>query len=180
MKKLSALVLVAALAILASPASAHVTLATSMSSWGSYYEAILRVPHGCDGAATTALSVAIPEGVISVKPKVMPGWTIKTKSATYKDSYVLHGKSVSEGVTSISWSGGAVPDDRFETFTFLVKLPDDKEIMRIYFPVTQTCGLIKVEWNEISKVGENAHMLKHPAPFVDLMAAHDGMEDMHH
>lgn len=180
MKKLSILALTAAFVAATSPASAHVTLANSMSSWGAYYEAALRVPHGCDGAATTALSVAIPEGVISVKPKMMAGWTIKTTTGTYKHSYNIHGKTVREGVTSISWIGNAVPDDRFETFTFLVKLPEDKDVMRVYFPVTQTCGSTKVEWNEIPDTGENAHTLKHPAPFVDLMAAHDGMEGMQH
>ncbi|MGV8996070.1 MAG: YcnI family protein [Parvibaculaceae bacterium] len=168
------------LAAFATPASAHVTLETGMSSWGSYYKAVLRVPHGCDGAATTGLSVDIPEGVIAVKPKLMAGWAIKTTSGKYAHTYTMHGKPVSEGVKTVSWSGGAVPDDRFDEFTFLVKLPDDKEIMRIYFPVTQTCGPTVVKWNEIAKPGTNPHELKNPAPFVDLMDAHDGMEGMQH
>jgi uncharacterized protein YcnI len=180
MKYLSIFGLIVASFAYVAPASAHVMLTTNMASWGAYYEAVLRVPHGCDGAATTGLKVKIPEGVIAVKPKIMPGWTISTGSNAYAHTYTLHGKKVSEGVTSITWSGGTVPDDRFEEFAFLVKLPDDKEIMRIYFPVTQICGDTKVEWNEIAKMGENMHALKHPAPYLDLMTPHDGMEGMHH
>jgi uncharacterized protein YcnI len=180
MKKLSSIALGIALAAMATPALAHVTLENGMSSWGAYYKAVLRVPHGCDGAATTGLSVEIPEGVISVKPKAMPGWTITTTTGTYAHTYTMHGKPVTEGVKSITWSGGMVPDDRFDEFAFLVKLPEDKEIMMIYFPVTQTCGDVKVEWNEIPKMGEDAHSVEHPAPSLMLMAPHDGMEDMHH
>ncbi len=180
MKYFSFMATAAALVALATPSSAHVTLDNSMSSWGSYYKAVLRVPHGCDGAATTGLTVEIPEGVISVKPKVMAGWTIKTTSGKYAHSYTIHGKPVNEGVKRVEWSGGTVPDDRFDEFAFQVKLPDDKEIMRIYFPVTQMCGSTLVQWNETAKPGENAHSLEHPAPYVDLMPEHDGMEGMQH
>jgi len=175
-------ILVAAFATVAAfltPASAHVMFDNGMSSWGSYYKGVLRVPHGCDGAATTGLSVEIPEGVISVKPKIMAGWTVKTTIGKYAHSYMIHGKPVTEGVKTITWSGGKVADDRFEEFAFLAKLPDDKEIMRIYFPVTQTCGATVVKWNEIAKPGDTKEP-KNPAPYVDLMAAHDGMEGMEH
>src|SRR3546814_2317884 len=57
------------------PASAHITLQTDAAAVGSYYKAVLRVPHGCKGAATTAIKIRIPEGVISVKPQPKVGWT---------------------------------------------------------------------------------------------------------
>lgn len=65
------------------PASAHVSLETGMASWGSYYKAVFRVPHGCEGSATTGVSIEIPEGVISVKPMPKPGWTVKTVTGKY-------------------------------------------------------------------------------------------------
>lgn len=180
MRNFVQLALAASIACVSSPAFAHVTLENGMSSWGSYYKAVLRVPHGCDGATTTGLSVEIPEGVISVKPKVMPGWTVTTEVGAYAKSYTIHGKTVSEGVKSITWTGGEVADDRFDEFTFLVKLPEDKEIMMIYFPVTQTCGDTQVGWTELPKMGEDVHSLAHPAPSLMLMAPHEGMEGMHH
>ena len=46
-------------------ALAHVTLETREAPVGASYKAVLRVPHGCEGTATTALRVRIPEGVIA-------------------------------------------------------------------------------------------------------------------
>ena len=43
-------------ALVSGPAFAHVTLETSQAIAGSTYKAVVRVPHGCDGAATTRTS----------------------------------------------------------------------------------------------------------------------------
>lgn len=180
MKHLTLLATATALVAFASPAFAHVTLENGMSSWGSYYKAVFQVPHGCDGAATTGIAVEIPEGVISVKPMPKPGWTLKTITGQYAKTYTSHGKQINSGVKKVVWSGGSLADDRFDEFTFMSKLPEDKEIMRIFFPVTQTCGAVTVHWNEVAKAGQNAHELKNPAPSLDLMPAHDGMEGMEH
>lgn len=169
-----------ALLALAAPASAHVTLETGMASWGSYYKAVFRVPHGCDGSATTGISIEIPEGVISVKPMPKPGWKLATVKGKYAQTYTSHGKPVTEGVKRVEWSGGSLPDDQFDEFVFLAKLPDDKEIMRLFFPVTQTCGKVSVSWNQVAKPGEDPHKLANPAPALDLMGAHDGMGHMDH
>ncbi len=40
-------------------ASAHITLETQEAAVGSTYKAVLRVPHGCDGKATTGVRVQI-------------------------------------------------------------------------------------------------------------------------
>ena len=53
--------------------SAHVTLETPQATIGASYKAVLRVPHGCDGSATTAIRVRIPAGIITVKPMPKPG-----------------------------------------------------------------------------------------------------------
>ena len=64
-------------------ASAHVTLETRESPVGAPYKAVLRVPHGCEGAATIALRVRVPEGMIAVKPMPKPGWKIETVTGKY-------------------------------------------------------------------------------------------------
>ena len=61
-------------------AFAHITLEAGSATAGSTYKAVLRVPHGCDGKATTAIRVRIPEGVIAVKPMPHPGWQLATKT----------------------------------------------------------------------------------------------------
>ena len=72
-------------------AFAHITLETQEAAVGSTYKAVLRVPHGCDGKATIAVRVQIPEGVIAVKPMPKPGWTLQTKKGKYEKSYELYG-----------------------------------------------------------------------------------------
>src|SRR5690606_31052936 len=70
-----------------SGALAHVTLETAEAPAGSTYKAVLRVGHGCDGAATTAIRVRIPEGVIAAKPMPKPGWELATKEGEYAQAY---------------------------------------------------------------------------------------------
>ena len=56
-------ILVAAIALAATPLSAHVTLEAKQATIGSSYKAVFAVPHGCAGSATIKIRVQIPEGV---------------------------------------------------------------------------------------------------------------------
>lgn len=170
--------LIAALLALASPAAAHVVLDQPMAAAGAYYKATFRVPHGCDGSATTAVTVRIPEGVISVKPQPKPGWSVKTQTALYAQTYEIHGKPVSEGVVSVTWEGGPLPDDMFDEFALTMKLPGDKEVMMLFFPVEQACEKGSIAWDEVAMPGTDPHSLAHPAP--SLMLHHDGGHEHQH
>ncbi|WP_421861006.1 YcnI family protein [Parvibaculum sp.] len=163
---------------LALPAAAHVVLDGPMASAGAYYKAVFRVPHGCDGSATTAVSVRIPEGAISVKPQPKPGWTVKTETAPYAQTYEIHGKEVSEGVVEVTWDGGPLPDDMFDEFALTMKLPDDKETMMLFFPVAQTCEDGAISWDEFPAPGVDPHSLAYPAP--SLMLHHGEGREHHH
>src|SRR5829696_1581472 len=85
-------------------AFAHVTLETQQAAVGASYKAVVRVPHGCDGSATTAIRLRLPAGVIGVKPMPKPGWKLDTVSGKYTKPFTLRGAKVSEGVTEIAWS----------------------------------------------------------------------------
>src|SRR3954466_3554495 len=86
------------------PASAHITLATKTAAVRGSYMAILRVPHGCDGAATTAIRVQIPAGVYGVKPQPKAGWKIEIATGKYAAPFNNRGTALSEGVTQVSWT----------------------------------------------------------------------------
>src|ERR1044072_5216150 len=88
------------------PATAHVTLESQEAKIGAAYKAVLRVPHGCDGTATTAIRVKIPDGVIGVKPMPKPGWTLTTVTGKYPKPYELFHRTLTDGVTEIAWTGG--------------------------------------------------------------------------
>src|SRR5438270_29360 len=83
------------------PAIAHVTLESQEAKVDGGYKAVLRVPHGCNGSATTSIRVKLPEGVIGVKPMPKPGWTLTTSTGKYPKTYKLFHAELNEGVTEI-------------------------------------------------------------------------------
>ena len=103
-------ILLAAAAMLAAwPATAHVSLENRQATIGASYKAVLTVPHGCAGSATTRIRVQIPEGVIAVKPMPKAGWSVEAISGKYATDYSYHGKKFSEGVKEVGRAAASCP-----------------------------------------------------------------------
>ena len=142
--------LVAGALCAAFPAVAHVTLDRAQAAVGASYKAVLRVPHGCSGAATKVLRVRIPDGVIGVKPMPKAGWTLAVKREAYGHTYEMQHAKVSEGVREISWTGPGLPDDQYDEFTFVGTIASDlKPDTVLYFPTVQECDGATERWIEI-------------------------------
>jgi uncharacterized protein YcnI len=158
----------ALLTVLAGPALAHATLETKEAETGSYYKAVVRIGHGCEGSPTLKVRVRLPDGVTSVKPQPKSGWelaTVKGKLATpITDS---HGNPVTEGITEVDWSGRLL-DEHYDEFVVRVKLPD-RPGETLHFPIVQECEQGAHRWIEIPKPGQDADDLKEPAPAVKLL-----------
>lgn len=172
-RRLSTIVLaVAALAVLAVPAAAHVTVNPSTATAGAFAKLDLRVPHGCEGQATEVVSVRIAEGVVSVVPEQVPGWDVATETGVYDEPVDLHGELVTEGVRVVTWTaqpGQALPDGRFVDFGLSVRLPEADG--PLYFPAVQTCvDGSQAAWVEIATEDDDAEELEYPAPAVALTA----------
>jgi uncharacterized protein YcnI len=154
-------------------ASAHITLEQQQAPVASSYKAVMRVPHGCEGAATTSIRIRIPEGVISVKPMPKPGWQLNVVSGKYSKPYTLRGAKLTEGVTELSWSGGKLPDTYYDEFVFTSALAEELEAGKvIYFPVVQECDKRIHRWIEIPKDGEHGAQGEggpQPAPGLRLL-----------
>lgn len=163
-------------------ALSHVSFAVSEATVGSRYHAVLRVPHGCEGSATTGVRVRIPEGFIGVKPQPKPGWTLNTVKGDYARSYTHHGAEVSSGVKEISWKGGPLLDEHYDEFVF-VGYPANAPAAggALYFPVVQECEKGQASWIDVPK-SDNGHdhggghghgaghgHSKSPAPAVKLV-----------
>lgn len=158
----------AALAAVAPPAYAHVTLEAAQATSGSYYKAVFSVPHGCDGKPTVRLRVRIPDGITSVKPQPKVGWEIAvTKEKLEKPIVIDHGITITEVVREVSWSGGSLPDAYFDQFAMQVKLPDAPNTT-LYFPTVQECAQGVNRWIEIPEPGKAPRDYKEPAPSVTL------------
>jgi len=152
-------------------ACAHVTLETTSAPVGAPYKAVLRVPHGCEGTATVALRVRIPEGMIAVKPMPKPSWKIETVKGKYEKSYsFFHGAKLSEGVTEISFTGGNLPDAYYDEFVFASFLAGDLEPGKVlYVPVVQECEKGVHRWIEIPAAGKSSGDYPEPAPALKLL-----------
>jgi periplasmic copper chaperone A len=159
--------------LMASSASAHVTLENRQATIGAGYKAVFAVPHGCAGSATTRIRVQIPEGVIAVKPMPKAGWNVEVIKGKYAAEYDYHGTKYSEGVKEVVWSGGKLPDDNYDEFvisTFLTGVLKPDTVL--YFPTVQECEQGVSRWIDIPEGDHVAHMQesKWPAPGVKLMS----------
>ncbi len=153
-------------------AQAHSSLDQTEAKAGSFYKATFRVPHGCDGKATTELKIELPEGFIGAQPQVKAGWSVETVKGDYAQPYKLHGKDVTSGVRQVRFSGGNLPGDFYDEFTVVGQLAKFDHDTTLSFPVTQVCGSdASVAWTEIAKDGQNPHDLAHPAPQLHVVAA---------
>lgn len=152
-------------------AAAHVTLEVREAPVGAPYKATLKVPHGCEGTATTAIRVRVPAGLIAVKPMPKPGWTLATKTGSYGKSYpYFHGRTLTEGVVEISWSGGKLPDAWYDEFVFQGFLSSDlKAGETLHIPVVQECEKGVHRCIEMPEAGKTAADLPEPAPALRLI-----------
>lgn len=158
----------AALLALCSPALAHIVLQVKGAQVGATYRAVLVVGHGCGDEATTGVRVQVPEGFYNVKPLPKAGWTRATVTGPYETSFLNHGTEITEGVKEITWSGGSLPNDFFDEFTFRGTFGAElEEGSTFYFPVIQTCGTLEDAW--IDQSSDDA--VEFPAPSVTLSPA---------
>jgi uncharacterized protein YcnI len=153
--------LVAALAVWAGAAQAHVSAEPREASAGGAQVVRFRVGHGChDNGATTRLRIEMPAGLGSARPQPKPGWSLS----------IEHGNA--GVVTAVTWTG-RLPGDQFDDFALLVRLPSAVGVA--YFPAVQTCGAETEHWTDIPDSEAETHVLSHPAPSVRLTpAAPDG------
>jgi uncharacterized protein YcnI len=148
----------AGILICASVASAHITLENQQAPVGASYKAVLRVPHGCNGSATVALRVRIPEGFLDVKPMLKPGWKLNVMSGKYPRPMSLRDAKVSDGVTEVDWSGGNLPDAYYDEFVLTGYISNDLQAgPTMYFAIVQECEKGVNRWIEIPTSGAADH-----------------------
>ena len=157
----------AAAVFVAVTAQAHVTLETQQAVAGSTYKAVIRVSHGCEGSPTTRIRVRIPQGVVAVKPQPKQGWELTTTIGKLPQPFDAgHGRTLTEGVTEVSWAGGKLLDEHYDEFVMRVQLPNKPG--PLYFPIVQDCEKGVHRWIEIPAAGKSMDDYKEPAARVTL------------
>ena len=154
-------------------ASAHIVLTEPKAIAGSYHKATLRVGHGCNGSPTTGLIVQVPSGFQGVKPQPKYGWTVATRKAKLATPYNSHGKTVTDDVVELRWTvvskEAVLPDDQFDEFALMGRLPDQAGPM--WVKILQTCENGQTDWSEIPSSGTSTRGLKSPAALLDVQPA---------
>jgi periplasmic copper chaperone A len=174
---------------LAVPVAAHVT-ATPNEANSPYFRTAFRVPHGCEGSATTAVRVQIPDGVDNPKPEVVAGWTIDIvpaeNGAAGHDDDDDNGNGNGDGngddqaagpVAEVAWVGGNLPDNNFQEFGLSFRITDEAPEV-LWFPTIQECEEGEHRWIEIPATVDEWGDLDEPAPYVINHNVHaDGSDD---
>jgi periplasmic copper chaperone A len=159
-----------AVALLALPviAEAHITLEMRSAEAGSYYKAVFKVGHGCEGSPIREIVVQIPEGVVGAKPMPKPGWTLDVRTAPLAKPYNSHGKTIAEAPASIRWSGGSLPDAWYDEFVLVARLPEQPGTL--YWKVSQVCDKGHIDWVEIPEAGKRPADYAAPAAVLEVTA----------
>jgi uncharacterized protein YcnI len=157
---IAAAAFLAAVPVFSSELLAHANLDVKTASQGSLRAAV-RVPHGCEGSATVAVKLSVPEGIIGVKPAPKAGWTVETVKGPYAKAYDYYHGKVSEGVKEIIWRGGPLMDEHFDEFIFIGFVSDAFAAGdQVPFTVTQECEKGQIAWSEVAAPGSGPRSLK--------------------
>ena len=128
---------------------AHISLVDKSAPAGSAYKAAFLVGHGCDGSATTGISVQIPAGFQGAKPYPKAGWTLAVSKAKLAQPYDSHGKQVTEDVSVVSWTAASkdavLPDAYVDEFMLRGTLLHASG--PLWFKVLQTCENGSQDWS---------------------------------
>ena len=167
-----------------STAWSHVVLDQPGAPAGSSYRAVFRVSHGCDGLATTGITVRIPPGVQGAKPMPKAGWALDARKEALATPYTSHGKRVDSDVREVSWTASsqesALPDAHYDEFILRATLPATPG--PLWFKVVQVCNdngkEVRREWAQLPKEGNDTKGL--PLPAVRLQVEPAGKGHSHH
>jgi uncharacterized protein YcnI len=163
------LVLAGLLQATSAAALAHVTLEQPQAPAGSYYKAVFRVGHGCEGSPTIGLTVTLPPGVTGAKPMPKAGWSLATRVEKLTQPYQSHGRTVTEDVAAVSWRGGPLLDAHYDEFVIRLRLPETPG--PLFFKVAQFCEQGRIDWADIPAEGRTLRDYKTPAAVLDVLPA---------
>ncbi|MEU3352181.1 YcnI family protein [Streptomyces sp. NPDC037389] len=156
--------------LFAGPAFAHVSVQPGTAEKGGYSTIALKVPNEKDNASTVKLELTLDpkHPLVSVMPQAVPGWDVKVEKTKLDKPVQMHGKSIDEAVSKVTWTGGKIEPGQFQQFPLSVgQLPTDAD--ELVFKALQTYSDDDVvRWIDPSKPGGEEP--EHPAPVLKLVA----------
>jgi uncharacterized protein YcnI len=157
----------AATALVAGGAQAHITIASPTAFANTTQEITFSVGHGCSGADTARVRVEIPAGVTSVRPETSDfGKTSVEKDATGAITAVVWQKADADVLES---------DTQYYKLVVRLKIPN-LPFTTVLFPAHQTCRapdgtVTTVDWSALPGDPAPATGEATPAPGVSVIPA---------
>ncbi|MCT4357623.1 YcnI family protein [Streptomyces sp. Je 1-79] len=161
--------------LLSGTASAHVGVQPQgEAAKGGYATVNVKVPNERDNASTIKVEVNFPvdHPLASVMPQPVPGWKSDVTKSKLTKPLELHGKTINEAVTKVTWTAegdAKIGPGQFQQFPLsLGQLPEADQLV---IKAIQTYDNDEVvRWIEEPKDGAE---LQNPAPVLKLSAASD-------
>ncbi len=165
------LLLISAEAILSSPATyAHAVIDEAQAYAGEFSFVTIRITHTCGDSPTNEVRVKIPDGVVRVSPRWMPGWSAEKHMRKLAEPYENEvGQLVTETVDEIIWRGGPLPAGYYLGFQIRALMPRTPGVT-LWFKTIQRCDGDSIRWIEVPTPGQSPWELETPAPFIELVA----------
>jgi uncharacterized protein YcnI len=148
---------------LAPAAAAHVTLSPGKVPADSFQRFSFQVPVELN-SPTTKVAVKLPLGITSVAVEPKTSWTWKTTTVKLAKPVTIEGETITDRVSTITWSGGPIKPGEFDEFVITAHVPDTPG-QTLIMPAVQTYANGKV----VHWIG--ALTADEPAPHVLLTAA---------
>jgi periplasmic copper chaperone A len=156
----------------AGAASAHVTVTPSTTAAGGDSLLTLAVPHGCNGSATTKITISMPKEIIEATPTRNPFYAVSKKDVKLtKPITAEDGDQITEKVDTVTYTARTpLPDGYRDAFEIQIQVPDQVG-KRLTFPTIQQCQKGQTAWTEVPAPGQDPESLEHPAPGFVITAA---------
>ena len=143
MRKLTLSAASAALLALAAPAGAHVTVQPNEAITGSFSRFVVRVPTEREAPTTKVRLELPPLAFLAFEDK--EGWKRTEQVEEFDEPLEAFGQEITEGVVSVTWSGGEIGPGEFAEFGFSAALPEDEQTLEFKAYQTYKGGEV-VEW----------------------------------
>jgi uncharacterized protein len=164
--------------ILASAASAHVTVSADNATQGAYTVLTFRVPTESAKASTVDVKVEMPDQPLArVLDQPHPGWAFSSQTKRLGTPITTDDGVISVAISQVEWKaapGVGIRPGQFDQFVLSVgPLPKADSIT---FKVVQSYSDgTQVAWIEVPAPGSSAEP-EHPAPLLQLAPASSGSQ----
>ncbi|MBJ7452003.1 MAG: YcnI family protein [Blastococcus sp.] len=164
-------VVLTASVVIASTASAHVSVSSTDAAPGGFGKLTFRVPNESDTASTVGVRIQVPEesALTSLRVQPVPGWTVVLTNAELNEPVDSGGEEVSSYVSVVEYraeAGAGIAPGQFQEFALSGgPFPDDAD--QLTFPIVQTYSDgSEAAWIEPTVDGQPEPEL--PAPVLSL------------